>query len=544
VVGTDEAGAEEGGADETGAEETGNDKTGGADTGAEEAYRCREEVTLDGEWLVTRRPLSAMRLNPAAVAAVEALDSETFTTPAVVAEQTGLDPAAVRRLFDSLHDRGVLAWEPPETPTHRPPVSVVVTVRDQREHLRACLDALSALSYPEYEVVVVDDGSTDGTAAMAREYVLEATGPLRVVEVGTAEEPLGIGASRNRGVEAAAHDVIAFTDADCRPSAGWLADLVGHLTHCALVGGRVRPHGDAAVDAYEGLHSSLDMGPRPARVDPDSATPYLATANLVGRREVFETIQFPDRSVAEDVDLCWRALAQGHEAIYVPSGAVEHAFDPDVRSLVRRRRSYGGSEALLAREYGHGDSVSVSASGSIVTALLLVLGLAWLLGLSFPLVDSSTDALGVTAGVLVGLLGGRLAARAYRLRGLVSLPAVAASVAREHLSTWYAVTRELTRYYSLPLGALALALVGGGLPAGELGLVRFGVTVGAATGVALALPAAVEYRIHRPDLSPSGYAGWYLADHLGYQWGVYRGAVAHRTAAHVAPWRRFSVAGI
>ena len=535
MVGTDEAG----GACDAGAEETGNDKTGGADTGAEEAYRRRAEVTLDGEWLVTRRPLSAMRLNPAAVAAVEALDSETFTTPAAVAEQTGVDPAAVRRLFDSLHDRGVLAWDPPETPTHRPPVSVVVTVRDQREHLRACLDALSALSYPEYEVVVVDDGSTDGTAAMAREYVLEATGPLRVVEVGTAEEPLGIGASRNRGVEAAAHDVIAFTDADCRPSAGWLADLVGHLTHCDLVGGRVRPHGDAAVDAYEGLHSSLDMGPRPARVDPDSATPYLATANLVGRREVFETIQFPDRSVAEDVDLCWRALAQGHEAVYVPSGTVEHAFDPDVRSLVRRRQRYGGSEALLAREYGHGDSVPVSAGGSLAAVLLVVVWLAWFIPL--PVAGSPAVALGVTGAMLGGLLGGRLAARAYRLRGLVSLPSVAASVAREHLSTWYAVTRELTRYYSFPLGTLALALGGGGLFGGEPALACVGMGLGAATVAAVALPVTVEYHIHRPDLFPTRYAGWYLADHLGYQWGVYRGALVHRTVAHVAPWRRFAV---
>lgn len=513
------------------------------------SYRRRKAVTVRDQWLVTRRPLSVVGLNATAVTAVEALETDTFTTPAAVAEATGLDPGAVRGLFDSLHDRGVLAWEPPSTPTHRPPVSVVVTVRNQREHLRACLDALSTLSYPEYEVVVVDDGSTDGTPAMAREHDLAAAGQLRVFEVDTPEQPLGIGPSRNRGVEAASHDVIAFTDADCRPSTGWLTELLGYLAHADIVGGRIRPHGSAGVDVYEGLHSSLDMGPRPARVDPDSDTPYLATANLVGRREVFERVSFPDRSVAEDVDVCFRAIAQGYEAVYVPAGLVEHAFAPDARTLVRRRRSYGGSEALLAREYGHGKAVSVTAGGVIVAAVLVAVGLAWLLPASLPIPGSSTvpasasqaTALGTAVAILVGFLAARLTARAYRLRDLVPLSSVAGSVVREHLSTVYAVTREFTRYYSLPLAGTALLLVAAGVLGGAPTVVRAGLGIGLVTGGALALPATVEYTIHRPALDPVRYAGWYLADHLGYQWGVYRGAIAHGTAAHLVPWRRFSI---
>lgn len=509
-------------------------------------YRRREAVTTRGEWLVCRRPLSVVGLNDAAVKAVGALDTDSYATPGRVAERVGLDPAAVRRLFDSLHDRGLLAWEPPARQTHRPPVSVVVTVRNEREHLRDCLDAVAALTYPAYEVVVVDDGSTDGTVAVARDHALAEAGRLRVVEVGTPDRPLGIGASRNRGVEAATHDIIAFTDADCRPSETWLADLVPRLACCALVGGRIRPHDDRPVDVYEGLHSSLDMGPRPARVDPDSETPYLATANLVGHRSVFETVGFPDRNVAEDVDLCWRALARGFEVVYVPNGVVEHAFAPDPETLVGRRRRYGGSEALLAREYGHGERVSLSAGGTLLAVVVAAVWLGWLFS-ALPVAPTPVGplalALGSTGALLAVLFGGRLAARFSRVRGFVPPSTVAASVAREHLSTWYVVSRAVTRYYSLPLAGFGVALLGAGLLAGVSPLVRTGAGLCGLTALALAVPAAVEYRIHRPALSRTGYAAWYLADHLGYQSGVYRGALAHWTVAHVAPWRRFAVAG-
>ena len=79
-------------------------------------------------------------------------------------------------------------------------------------------------------------------------------------------EELGIGASRNRGVKAASHDVTAFTDADCRPRPEWLADLAPTLAAHDLVGGRIWPAGETPADAYEGMKSSLDMGARVTRI--------------------------------------------------------------------------------------------------------------------------------------------------------------------------------------------------------------------------------------------------------------------------------------
>ena len=127
-------------------------------------YRLRDGVGLADDILVSKRPLTATRLNDAAVHVVDALSRESaFRAPEAIAQETGTRPSSIRTLCERLHQRGFLEWRPARDPTHTPPVSVVVTVRNDREHLRACLDALAELAYPIYEVVVVDDGSTDGT---------------------------------------------------------------------------------------------------------------------------------------------------------------------------------------------------------------------------------------------------------------------------------------------------------------------------------------------------------------------------------------------
>ncbi|MEA5406215.1 glycosyltransferase [Haloarculaceae archaeon H-GB2-1] len=305
-------------------------------------YRIREAVRRRDRLVVCPRPLAATRLNETATRLLDALCSDTFRSVSDAATEAGVAIEHAASLFAQLQSRGFLEWRPERDPDHRPPVSVVVTVRNEADAIGACLDALAALDYPTFEVVVVDDGSTDGTRDAVRSHPLCESGVARIVAVGSASDPLGIGASRNRGVEAARHDVVAFTDADCRPRPAWLADLVPCLAAHDVVGGRIRPAGDRALDTFEGTHSSLDMGPRAARVDRESATPYLATANLVGRRTVFEAIPFPDRSVAEDVDVCWRAIDAGYDVVYVPEGVVEHDYG-GIRS------SFAGGSATAGR---------------------------------------------------------------------------------------------------------------------------------------------------------------------------------------------------
>jgi len=500
------------------------------------SYRVRDGVRERQGLVVCPRPLVVTRLNDAARDVFDALSTDEFRSVETVASASDNTERDVAVLLDALKRRGLLEWRPERDPSFRPPVSVVVTVRNEADAIGPCLDALASLSYPEYEVVVVDDGSTDGTRDVVTSHPLAANGDLRVVSVGDAAEPLGIGPSRNRGVAEAIHDVIAFTDADCRPGRDWLADLVPCLRAHDVVGGRIRPcegSGDGGrslgLAAYEGLHTSLDMGPRATRVDREGETPYLATANLVGRREVFEAVSFPDRSIAEDVDVCWRAIDAGYDVVYSPAGTVEHDFG-DRSAFVSRRVAYGASEALLADEFGHPGSVAVPVLG-VVVAMVFGLGLA------------VGPRVGIDGGlqVIPGLIGVAVASGdAWRL---AVTPSVACSVSRHRivvgvlrqwLSVTYGIGSEVARYYSLPIGAIAIL-------AAVAGYATTATTLAAFVVACWSCPLVVDYTLHRPRLDPFRYTWWYVLDRLSYQVGVYRGALDHRTRAHVDPHHRFDL---
>ncbi|MEM0963435.1 MAG: glycosyltransferase [Bacteroidota bacterium] len=119
-------------------------------------------------------------------------------------------------------------------PSEGLPISVVIAARNEAERLPALLDALAAQTHRPFDVVVVDDRSTDRTAQIARWRAQDAPVPLRLVQV--TEDDLaqsGLPPKKHaleRGVEAASHDRLAFTDADGRPGPGWLATLAHHAT--------------------------------------------------------------------------------------------------------------------------------------------------------------------------------------------------------------------------------------------------------------------------------------------------------------------------
>lgn len=483
-------------------------------------YRLRSGVRREGQVLICERPLVCTRLNDAAVSVVDALSTECYRSPAVVAAETGMNHDAVVTLLNRLYERDVLAWEPARDPAHTPPVSVVVTVRNAADHIDECLDALAALSYPEYEVIIVDDGSTDGT----RTLVANHGSHPRLVTVGTPAAALGIGSSREAGVEAATHEVVAFTDADCRPDLRWLAELVPALAAHDIVGGRVRPASDAGAGAYEAVTASLDMGPRADRVSPGGSTPYLPTANFVARRAVLSEVGFPDRNIAEDVHCCWTALDRGYDVVYDPRGVVEHVYDE--RRFGSRRRAYGASEALLATEFDSAGSIPLPVAGVAVALVVLT-------ALAGSLIGALPAAVGVGGVALAAVFATASVARdRIRAERYVGTKPIVASLGRRSLSAMYLLMREFTRYYSLPivLGATVVLLrwptVGSLLLAGLVAVVT--------------LPAVVEYVIHRPATSPLRYLRWYLHDHFAYQVGVYRGAVVHRTGRHLDPMRRFN----
>ncbi|CAN5813162.1 hypothetical protein BH24ACT3_BH24ACT3_05710 [soil metagenome] len=227
-----------------------------------------------------------------------------------------------------------------------PRVSVVVPVRDRRALLRNCLAALAAQTFTDAEVIVVDDGSTDGSAEEAR-AVAVAGQPVRLLH-GSGD---GAVAARTLGVAAARGEILAFTDSDCVPDPGWLAAGVGAIDEGAdVVQGRTQPVRPA------GLHE------RTVWVTFDDG--LYATCNVLYRRPAFEQAGGFDRTAGdrlgfrpgpvlrglgfgEDTLLGWRVRRRGRSA-FVEAALVRHEvlrYEP--REAVRRSWHAVGFPALV-----------------------------------------------------------------------------------------------------------------------------------------------------------------------------------------------------
>jgi GT2 family glycosyltransferase len=245
-----------------------------------------------------------------------------------------------------------------------PDISVIVCSHNGQQKLSTTLSRLQqqSLSPSRYEVIVVDDGSTDHTSRLAR------SAGVRVVRL---EAPEGLAAARNAGVGAAAGAVVAFTDDDCAPAGNWLAALTSSFADVAVdgVGGKVVP---ACPNGFllRYLQARNPLSPLPAelmvstraryrlrlylrsvvRSEPELAAGaplYSAVgANMAFRRALITELGGFDEAFTfggEEEDLCRRAHSRQHGAQlrYQPDAVVVHRFEPRLRELLRRARAYG-----------------------------------------------------------------------------------------------------------------------------------------------------------------------------------------------------------
>ncbi len=160
---------------------------------------------------------------------------------------------------------------------HAPPTaSVVVPTFRRATQLARCIDALAAQRSPSFEIIVVDDGSADGTTQSVLRDARHVAAGLRAL---THAENRGPAAARNTGLAAARGEIVAFTDDDCEPEPSWLAELVRALERATPdvvgVGGRVESARPGLVGEYMTRQRILEPPPSLA---------YLVTANCAFRR--------------------------------------------------------------------------------------------------------------------------------------------------------------------------------------------------------------------------------------------------------------------
>jgi GT2 family glycosyltransferase len=224
-----------------------------------------------------------------------------------------------------------------------PRVSVVVCSFNGSRTIRQCLEGLEKLRYRNFEVIVIDDGSQDATADIARQY------KVRLIQT----ENRGLSAARNLGQALATGEIVAYLDDDASPDPDWLSYLADtfHRTNCVGVGGPNIPFADDGEVAACVAHTPG----RPTHVLlSDSDAEHVPGCNMAFRRDWlrdaggFDT-QF--RVAGDDVDVCWRVRNSGGKLVFSPAAMVWHHCRKTVPAFWKQQVGYGKAEAMLEKKW-------------------------------------------------------------------------------------------------------------------------------------------------------------------------------------------------
>ncbi len=223
--------------------------------------------------------------------------------------------------------------------------SVVIPAYNAAATLERCLRALEQQTVPEdqFEVIVVDDGSTDGTAEIARSFA-----GVRVLT----QRNRGPAVARNRGAEEACASIVAFTDSDCEPTPGWLEAML-------------RPFSDPTVTGTKGAYltrqgaltarfTQLEYEEKYDRMRRFEQIDFIDTYAAAFRRDAFLAAGAYDASFpvpcAEDVDLSYRMASAGHRLVFVPDAEVYHLHPSRLSVYLRRKYRYAYWRVLAVRK--------------------------------------------------------------------------------------------------------------------------------------------------------------------------------------------------
>lgn len=241
---------------------------------------------------------------------------------------------SLREAYAELPVRSDLVW---------PSFSVVVCTHNGSRTIRGCLESLKKLEYRNYEVIVVDDGSMDGSAAIAREY------GVKLIET----QNHGLSSARNTGLEAARGEIVAYIDDDVRSDPHWLTYLAYafiNSSHAAIGGPNIPPPDDSVV-----AQCVANAPGAPVHVLlTDWEAEHIPGCNMAFRRQALQTIGGFDpqfRIAGDDVDVCWRLQQKGWTLGFSPAAMVWHHRRNSIRAYWKQQLNYGKAEALLQKKW-------------------------------------------------------------------------------------------------------------------------------------------------------------------------------------------------
>ena len=314
--------------------------------------------------------------------------------------------------------------------------SVVVPAYQSERVLPHCLAALlrQSIDQTQYEIIVVDDGSTDRSAEVAEQMLRQtAARVIRATHHGPAQ-------ARNLGAQAAQARLILFTDADCAPAPDWIAQMASAFDDPSISGakGAYRTHQRSLVarfvqQEYQDKYDRLLAQP---------AIDFVDTYAAAYRREIFLASGGFDpvftTSSVEDQELSFRLARQGHRLVFVPDAIVYHQHNASWRGYLRRKFGIGYWKVLLLARHPE-KAVRDSHTPQIVKVQIILLAFA----------------LPVTGSAVFWPIGLKIAIGLWLLLFLTMLPLLVKIMQRDPAVLPIAPILIMLRAFGLGLGLLA-----------------------------------------------------------------------------------------
>lgn len=257
----------------------------------------------------------------------------------VVRRDRSTKPAfeAVRALFHRVPHLSDLAL---------PKMSVIICSYNGASTVESCLRSLERIRYPDFEVIFVDDGSTDNTQEIVAKFPW-----VRNIR----QRNMGLSNARNVGMNAATGEIIVYTDSDCEADEDWLyylAIAMKRSGHIGMGGPNLIPDEGSWVADCVGLAPG---GPTHVMID-DRTAEHVPGCNMAFYTFAAREINGFDpqyRAAGDDVDFIWRLQHRGWSIGFSPAAQVWHYRRNTVRAYLKQQRGYGTAEALL--KYKHPD---------------------------------------------------------------------------------------------------------------------------------------------------------------------------------------------
>lgn len=228
-----------------------------------------------------------------------------------------------------------------------PSVSIVIPVYNGEDNIDKCIESIINQDYPKEktEIIIVDNNSKDNTANIIKTF------PVKYIF----EKKQGVCFARNKGLELANNELIAYTDSDCIAEKNWISRLVPHFSDETIggVGGHLEAFPpENYIERYIALREVLTQEKMYA--EKIYSPPFFITANVIYRANILKKIGGFDnffKIAGEDADISWRVVAEGYKLILEPSAIVFHKHRSNLKRFCKQMFNYGIGSAAIFKKY-------------------------------------------------------------------------------------------------------------------------------------------------------------------------------------------------